>query len=375
VAGIYIHIPFCKRKCHYCNFFSVASQKYKQNFLDALGKEIFLQRSYLAGKEIHSVYFGGGTPSLMDTQEIDHILEEIRKYYILSKDIEIILEANPDDLGKGKIADYKDIGVNRMSIGVQSFHDTDLAYLNRIHSAIQAIDAINEIQSAGFQNVSIDLIYGIPVLSNKQWEENLDKAFSLGVQHISAYALTVEPKTALDILIKKKKLTAPGEEHVIDHFRILMTKMKEKGFIHYEISNFCKEGFYSGHNSMYWSGEHYLGLGPSAHSYNGISRQWNVSGIIDYIDQIKRKDRFFEMEMLTPSQRFNEYVMTSLRTIWGCDLNRIRREFGEEFAVRSSQLAAQFIDSGLMVEKEGVFYLTDEGKLFADGIASELFVE
>ena len=336
MAGIYIHIPFCRRKCHYCNFFSVASLKYKQHFLDALQEEICLQHSYLSGKEIQSVYFGGGTPSLMDPYEIYLISEEIRKYYPLSKDVEITLEANPDDLSRERIRDYIDLGINRISIGVQSFQDADLSYLNRIHSASQAIDAITEVQSAGYKNVSIDLIYGIPGLSNKQWEDNLDKAFSTGVQHISAYSLTVEPKTALDLLIKKKKLPSPGEEEIIDHFRIMMEKMKENGFIHYEISNFCKEGFYSRHNSMYWDGGHYLGLGPSAHSYNGISRQWNVEGIMDYMEQIKRKDRFFETEILTPAQRYNEYVMTSLRTMWGCDVNKIRKEFGEEFGSRFS---------------------------------------
>jgi oxygen-independent coproporphyrinogen-3 oxidase len=375
MAGIYIHVPFCRRKCHYCNFFSISSLKYKQHFLDALHEEIWLQRTYLADQEIHSVYVGGGTPSLMDPSEISKILEEIRKYYILSEDAEITLEANPDDMGKGTVGDYMNPGINRVSIGVQSFHDTDLVYLNRIHSATQAKNAIIEAQSAGFKNVSIDLIYGIPGLTNEQWEENLEIAFKTGVQHISAYALTVEPKTALDILIKKKKLPAPEDEHVIEHFRIMMAKMKENGFIHYEISNFCREGFYSRHNSMYWSGEHYLGLGPSAHSFNGISRQWNVSGIIDDIDQIKRKDRFFETEILTKDQKYNEYVMTSLRTMWGCDLDKIRKEFGTELAVRSWQLAVQFIDSGLMVEKEGVYYLTDEGKLFADGIASDLFMD
>ena len=375
MAGIYIHIPFCRRKCNYCNFYSIASLKYKQHFLDALLEEIYLQRSYLAGKEIQSVYFGGGTPSLMDTSEINKISEEIRKYYTLSKDVEITLEANPDDLGKVRIGDYINLGINRISIGVQSFHDADLAYLNRIHSASQAIDSIIEVQSAGIKNVSIDLIYGIPGLTDEQWEENLEIAFKSGVQHISAYSLTVEPKTALDLLIKKEKLAAPQEEYVIGHFRIMMKKMKENGFIHYEISNFCREGFYSRHNSMYWNGEHYLGLGPSAHSYNGISRQWNVAGIIDYVDQIKRKDRFFETEILTPVQRHNEYVMTSLRTMWGCDLNKIRQEFGEECAVRNSQLAIQFITSGMIVEKNGIYYLTDEGKLFADGIAADLFME
>lgn len=375
MAGIYIHIPFCRRKCHYCNFFSVASVKYKQHFLDTLREEIFLQRAYLSGKEIPSVYFGGGTPSLLDPSEISQIYEEIRKYYTLSKDVEITLEANPDDLGDGRIGEYIKLGINRISIGIQSFHDTDLAYLNRIHSASQAITAIKEAQSAGFRNISIDLIYGIPGLTNEKWEQNLEIAFKTGVQHISAYSLTVEPKTALDLLIKKKKLPEPEEEDVIDHFRILMAKMKGNRFIHYEISNFCMEGFYSRHNSMYWSGDHYLGLGPSAHSFNGVSRQWNIANIIEYIDQIQRKDRFFEKEILTPVQRYNEYVMTSLRTMWGCDVNRIRKEFGEEFAVRSSKSAVQFIDSGLMIEKKGIFYLTDDGKLFADGIAAGLFME
>jgi oxygen-independent coproporphyrinogen III oxidase len=374
MAGIYIHIPFCRRKCHYCNFFSVASLKYKQHFLDALREEIFLQRDYLSGKEILSVYFGGGTPSLLDPSEISQIYGEITKYYTLSKDAEITIEANPDDLVDSRIGEYLKLGINRMSIGVQSFYDADLVYLNRIHSASQAINAIKETQSAGFRNISIDLIYGIPGLSNEKWEYNLEIAFKAGVQHISAYSLTIEPKTALDLLIQKKKLPAPEEEDVIDHFRILMAKMKENRFIHYEISNFCKEGFYSKHNSMYWSGDHYLGLGPSAHSFNGISRQWNVASLIEYIDQIQRKDPFFEKEILTQVQRYNEYVMTSLRTMWGCDLNRIRKEFGEEFVSRFSFLVSRFLKSEQMIEKEGIFYLTDEGKLFADGIASDLFV-
>jgi oxygen-independent coproporphyrinogen-3 oxidase len=297
------------------------------------------------------------------------------KYYTLSKDAEITLEANPDDLGDGRIGEYIKLGINRISIGVQSFHDTDLAYLNRIHSASRAVNAIKEVQSAGFKNISIDLIYGIPGLTNEKWEQNLEIAFGTGVQHISAYSLTVEPKTALDLLIKKKKLPAPEEEDVIDHFRILMAKMKGNRFIHYEISNFCKEGFYSKHNSMYWSGDHYLGLGPSAHSFNGISRQWNVASIIEYMDQIQRKDRFFEKEILTPVQRYNEAVMISLRTMWGCDLEKIRHEFGEEFASRVTRHASRFIESGMMVEKNGIYYLTNEGKLFADGIASDLFME
>jgi oxygen-independent coproporphyrinogen III oxidase len=375
MAGIYVHIPFCRQKCHYCNFFSVASLKYKQHLLDALLEEIFLRRSYLAGKEIQSLYFGGGTPSLLEPSEIGRISDGIRKYYSVSKDAEITLEANPDDLDKERIREYMNLGINRMSIGVQSFHDADLDYLNRVHSASQAMNSITDVQDAGFTNVSIDLIYGIPGLTTEQWEENLGIAFKTGVQHISAYALTVEPKTALDLLIKKKKLPPPLEENIVEHFRIMMLKMKENGFIHYEISNFCREGFFSRHNSMYWNGEHYLGLGPSAHSYNGISRQWNISGIIDYMDQIKRGDRYFETEILTPTQHYNEYVMTSLRTMWGCDLHKIEKEFGDKFASRFLSLVPRFLISGHVIEKQGIYYLSDEGKLFADGIASDLFMD
>jgi oxygen-independent coproporphyrinogen III oxidase len=375
MAGIYIHIPFCRRKCHYCNFFSIASLKYKQHFLEALHEEIYLQRAYLAGKEIKSVYFGGGTPSLLDPAEISNVLSEIRKYHLLCDDPEITLEANPDDVSTVLLSEFKQTGINRLSIGIQSFYDDDLEYLNRIHSSEKAINSVREAKKAGFGNISIDLIYGIPTLTDEKWRKNLEIAFSMDVQHISAYSLTVEPRTALDVLIRKKKLPAPAEERIIDHFRLLMEVMRNNKFIHYEISNFCREGFYSKHNSMYWNGEHYLGLGPSAHSFNGSSRQWNFASVIEYIDQVKRKDRFFETEILTKDQKYNEYVMTSLRTIWGCDLNKIRDEFGEEFAVRSSQFAVQFIESGMIVEKEGVYYLSDEGKLFADGIASDLFMD
>jgi oxygen-independent coproporphyrinogen III oxidase len=374
MAGIYIHIPFCKRKCHYCNFFSMASTRYRQLFLDALTEEIWLQRDYLDHKEIRSVYFGGGTPSLLEIDEIRHIQEEIRKYHVVSRDAEITLEANPDDLAADKPAKYLEAGINRLSIGVQSFHDEDLKYLNRIHSVRQSIDAVKLAKEAGFGNITIDLIYGIPGLSESRWEENLQKAFSLDIQHISAYALTVEPKTALDLLIRKQKLPGPVEEETVSQFRILMDRMKKNGFIHYEISNFCRKGFVSLHNSNYWSGEHYLGLGPSAHSYNGISRQWNVASVVEYIDQIKKKERFRESEILTKEQKFNEYVMTSLRTMWGCDINKVRQEFGEEPASSIQYLASSYISKGMMTEQKGIYTLTDEGKLFADGIASDFFI-
>lgn len=374
MSGIYIHIPFCRRKCHYCNFFSLASQKYKERFLAALKEEIFLRKNYL-DQEVESIYLGGGTPSLLKIKEIESILNSIRGYNAMAEKVEITLEANPDDIDPMILREYLGIGINRLSIGVQSFFDDDLEYLNRIHSGQRAEDAVRQVKEAGFTNVSIDLIYGIPTLTDEKWENNLKKAFSFEVPHISCYSLTVEPNTALDLLIRNKKLPAPGEEQVIGQFRILLRMMKEQGFEHYEISNFCKKGYYSKHNSMYWKGIPYLGLGPSAHSFNGVSRQWNISGLVQYIDLVERNEPFFESEILTPVQQYNEYVMVSLRTMWGCDIHKIINEFGNETGTWFTVHVTRFVESGDVVEKEGVYYLTDNGKLFADGIASELFLE
>jgi oxygen-independent coproporphyrinogen-3 oxidase len=375
MSGIYLHIPFCRRKCHYCNFYSLASLKYKDRFLEALKEEIFLQKNYLESKPVESVYLGGGTPSILQVQEIHSILEELGKYFQLDKNCEITLEANPDDVDTDILKEYKLIGINRLSIGAQSFFDDDLEYLNRIHSGQAAEESVLRAKEAGFSNISIDLIYGIPTLTEEKWRKNLEKAFSLDVPHISAYSLTVEPKTALDLLIRKKKLPGPEEENMLRHFRILLQMMKEKGFEHYEISNFCKNSMYSRHNSMYWNGGSYLGLGPSAHSYNGTSRQWNISNLVQYIDQINRNDLFFESEELTPVQKYNEYVMVSLRTMWGCDTRKILHDFGEESVAWFTVQVARYLESGYVFEEKGVYFLTDEGKLFADGIASDLFLE
>jgi len=375
MPGIYIHIPFCRRKCHYCNFFSLASLKYKERFLDALKEEIFLRKNYLDRTPIESIYLGGGTPSILQISEIEAILNGFRKYFNLAENMEITLEANPDDLDPDILREYRNLGINRLSIGVQSFFDDDLQYLNRIHSGQRAEESVLQAKEAGFSNISLDFIYGIPTLSAKKWQKNLEKGFSLEVPHISAYSLTVEPKTALDLLIRKKELPGPAEEQIVEHFRILLRMMKEQEFEHYEISNFCKKGSYSRHNIMYWNGTSYLGLGPSAHSYNGTSRQWNISNLVHYIDQINRNDMFFESEELTPLQQYNEYVMVSLRTMWGCDLNTIDERFGKEVAAHFSRLAYRYLTSGQMIEKTGIYYLTDEGKLFADGIAADLFLE
>lgn len=375
MSGIYIHIPFCKRKCHYCNFFSLASLKYKERFLEALKEEIFIRKNYLNGKPIESIYFGGGTPSILQISEVDDILKNIKNYFLLAENCEITLEANPDDIDIALLQEYRNLGINRLSIGVQSFFDDDLLYLNRIHSGKRAEDSILQAKEAGFSNISLDLIYGIPTLTAEKWKHNLETAFSLDIPHISAYSLTVEPKTALDLLIRKKKLPAPEEEQVLDQFRIQLRMMQEHEFEHYEISNFCKNKLYSRHNSMYWNGATYLGLGPSAHSYNGISRQWNISNLIYYIEQISRNELFFESEELSLIQKYNEYVMVSLRTMWGCDLNKIANRFGTETADHFLNLVTKYLASGDLIEKSGIYYLTDEGKLFADGIASDLFLE
>lgn len=375
MAGLYIHIPFCRKKCHYCNFYSLASVKYLDAFYDALLEEIYIRRKYLEGKKIQSIYFGGGTPTFVNQDIIRQALQSISKYYSIAVDPEITLEANPDDINNSLLREYKDIGINRLSIGVQSFFDDDLKYLNRLHSAGQAYQAVMEAKSAGFENLSIDLIYGIPTLTNEKWTQNLQKAFSLDIPHISAYSLTVEENTALYILIQKKALTAPTDEQMIGHFRILQDKMKKHDYLHYEISNFCKTGYYSRHNSMYWTGEHYLGIGPSAHSYNGVSRQWNVSNILQYVDLIARNDRFYQTENLSDIQRFNERVMVSLRTMWGFNLNKTREDFGENTASHFLRSVSRYIKSGDMVERDGIYTLTDKGKLFADGIAADLFLE
>jgi oxygen-independent coproporphyrinogen-3 oxidase len=375
MAGIYIHIPFCRRKCHYCNFFTMASLKYKDRFLDALKEEIYHRKNYLNGTLVESIYLGGGTPSVLQIPEIDSILKDFRKYFMLAENTEITLEANPDDIDPGILREYRNLGINRLSIGVQSFFDDDLQYLNRIHSCLRAEESVIQAKEAGFTNISIDLIYGIPALTNEKWQKNLEKAFSLEIPHISAYSLTVEPKTALDLLIRNKKLPGPAEEDIVNHFRILLQMMKEHEFEHYEISNFCQKGFYSRHNSMYWNGTPYLGLGPSAHSFNGTSRQWNISNLVQYIDLINRNEPFFELEELTRVQKYNEYVMVSLRTMWGCDLKTIAKQFGEKPVDHFSKLASRYLQSGEMIERSGIYYLTDEGKLFADGIAANLFLE
>lgn len=374
MAGIYIHIPFCKQKCHYCNFYSTVSLKYRDAFIDALNREIISRKNYLYNEKVTTIYFGGGTPSMLSINEITQIITTLKDNYNVSDIVEITLEANPDDLNKELINNLKNYTpINRFSIGIQSFFDDDLTYLNRVHNSKQAKKSIEQIISAGFQNITIDLIYGIPTLTEKKWKENLNIFFDYNIPHLSSYSLTVEQKTALHVLIKKKKLANIDEVQSIAHFKILMEEVEKQNFTHYEISNFAKEGYYSKHNSIYWLGGHYLGLGPSAHSYNGYSRQWNVMNIKKYSEELITENIVDEIEKLTTDQMYNEYVLTSLRTSWGCDIEHITNIFGSEFSNHFLKNIESSIINKKIVCSANTYTLTNEGKLFADGIASSLF--
>ena len=369
MAGLYLHIPFCKSKCAYCNFFSVVSEKQRADFLEALKREAVMRKDYLGGEEVRTVYFGGGTPSLLEPLEILGILEILDKNYnITTAAAEITLEANPDTVSKESLLAYKSIGINRLSIGIQSFFDDDLQYLSRKHDSKHALQVLDWAQEVGFQEITLDLIYGIPTLTDEKWRKNLEIFFSTGFNHLSAYALTVEDKTALGQRINKGVAAPVSEDATIRQYGILCEMTGNHGFEHYEISNFARPGHYSKHNTIYWKGEKYLGLGPSAHSFDGVSRQWNVASVKDYCD-----NHTFEREELTLDDRYNEYVMTALRTCWGCDIDYIKQNFGEKYAQKFEKGVKNHILTGKMFQKDQKFILNNPGMLFADGIAAELF--
>lgn len=374
MAGIYIHIPFCKAKCHYCNFFSVASARYRPGFVSNLIRELEVQHAYLGDEEVGTIYFGGGTPSLLSEGELMRIFDALYNHFRILDKAEITLEANPDDIDQEWIDDIRKSPVNRLSVGVQSFFDDDLQFLNRIHTAEETRDALKRLQDKGMDNLSIDLIYGIPGLTDEKWQQNLETFNSFSLPHLSAYALTVEHKTALDVMIRRKQVKGPDEDASITHFKALQAFMQSKGYIHYEISNFALEGFYSKHNSLYWAGGHYLGLGPSAHSFNGHSRRWNKASMKEWFSLNEYFTESFEEEVLTREQRYNEYVMTSLRTIWGCDLKLVKNEFGDAFHAHLLTQAGRYLENDMLYEDRQRLFLSPEGKLFADGIASDLFI-
>lgn len=374
MAGIYLHIPFCKQACHYCDFHFSTSLQYKDEMLQALVREIKLQKNYLQSETIETIYFGGGTPSILDPGDINLLLDTISGIHTVASDAEITLEANPDDLYKAKVDALRQTPINRFSIGIQSFFDEDLAWMNRVHRANEAEAAVKRAQDAGFENITVDLIYGYPLLTDQKWRYNLNMVFQLGVPHISSYSMTVEPDTALASFISKKKQPAMNEQQSAEQFNVLMDAMQANGFEHYEISNFCKPGHYSRHNSNYWKGSKYLGIGPSAHSYNGETRQWNVANNGKYIQSILQNDIPAETETLTETDRLNEYIMTSLRTMWGLDIDKLNAIA----AASANQLlitAQEYFERGWITQKEKTIYLTPTGKLYADQVAAGLFFQ
>jgi oxygen-independent coproporphyrinogen-3 oxidase len=374
MAGIYLHIPFCKKACHYCDFHFSTSPQYKDQMLTALSQEMTLRKNYLAGEQIETIYLGGGTPSLLSADEIQVLIGGITDLFEVSPAAEITLEANPDDLNPQKVRELRQTLVNRLSIGVQSFFEEDLKWMNRAHSAGEAQSSIKRVQDAGFENITADLIYGYPLLSKPKWEQNIQQLIELNIPHISSYSMTVEPATALSAFIKKGEQKPMDEGQSAAQFLILMEQLIEAGFEHYEISNFSKPGLYSKHNSNYWEGTSYLGIGPSAHSFNGESRQWNISNNSKYIDQIGLKKIPAEIEILSTENRINEYIMTSLRTSKGMSLKKITERFGSDYSNEVRDGLESFADKNWINLKDQIVTLTTDGKLFADHIASELFI-
>lgn len=389
MSGIYIHIPFCKQACYYCDFHFSTSLKKKEELVEALATELRLRKNELKNQTVETIYFGGGTPSLLRIEELRFLMGEVYKNYTVTENPEITLEANPDDLvlvqaqSKTLFEDYKTIGINRLSIGIQSFFEDDLKSMNRAHNAQEARQCLEE-ATKHFNNITIDLIYGIPNMSLEKWNQNLQIAFGFGVNHISAYALTVEPKTALDSFIKKGSYPPLDEQLALSHFEHLMMETKRQGFVQYEISNFGKPDYFSKHNTSYWQGKSYVGIGPSAHSFNGKERSWNLANNTKYIQSIQAGNLPLTSEKLTLNDRYNEYIMTGLRTIWGVSLGLIETDFGKDYKNHLLTEAKDFIQKGLLAitlsdldeKKKGVekLIITEKGKFLADGIAAELFM-
>ncbi|WP_291116572.1 radical SAM family heme chaperone HemW [Flavobacterium sp. UBA6135] len=373
MSGIYIHIPFCKQACHYCDFHFSTSMKKKDEMVLALAKEIQLRKEEFKNDIVETIYFGGGTPSVLAIEDLRLLIDEVYTNYNVIENPEITIEANPDDLSNNRIIELSNNRINRLSIGIQSFFEEDLKMMNRAHNAEEAKKCLEE-ATQHFDNISLDLIYGIPGMSNEKWIQNIETALSFGIPHISSYALTVEPKTALHSFIQKGIILPPEDEVAQEHFEILVEKLEEAGFIHYELSNFGKENYFSKNNSSYWLGKKYIGIGPSAHSYDGEKRGWNVSNNTLYIKSIQDGKLPFETEILSKTDRYNEYVMTGLRTIWGISLDRIQTEFGQTYLDYLNQQAAKYIEDHLLFVDENILRTTRNGKFLSDGIASDLFL-
>lgn len=379
MAGIYFHIPYCKQACIYCNFHFSTSLKSKAALVSALGKEMELQKDFFVEDQkksdpvIQTVYFGGGTPSLLSAEEIVSLLRKTGQLFSLASDAEVTLEGNPDDLDKEKLQSLKKAGINRLSIGIQSFFDEDLQWMNRAHNANQALQCIQDVRETGFLNFSADLIYGTPTLTDKRWQENMDQMIAMQVPHLSCYALTLEPHTPLEHFIRHKKYPPLDEIQSARQFEMLMESLEAAGYTQYEISNFALPRQQSKHNSNYWKGIPYLGIGPSAHSFTGKTRQWNVANNALYIRAIEEDKIPSEKEILSPVMQLNEYIMTSLRTTEGCRLDVVEAKWGNKQSQRLEIESEKFISDGQMILQSNHLVLTRKGKLFTDRIASELF--
>ncbi|WP_084680228.1 radical SAM family heme chaperone HemW [Chryseobacterium luteum] len=372
---IYIHIPFCKQKCSYCNFHFSTSLNFKDEMIRAMKTEIRLRKDELQNKSLKSLYFGGGTPSILSADEINSLIDEVLKYFTFDNDIEVTLEANPDDLDKNFLKQLAQSPVNRLSIGTQSFFEEDLILMNRAHNASEAESSIKRAQDFGFENLSIDLIYGSPTSNLEIWKENLNKTIALEVPHISSYALTVEPKTALENWISKGKVASPREDDQNKEFYYLSDFLKDNGFEHYEVSNFAKPGFYSRHNSAYWKYKEYLGIGPSAHSYNGFDvRSWNVANNQQYIKKLHTGILAKEEEILSQYDQFNEMIMIGLRTIWGVDLESLKNKFNDQIIEHFQYEIKSKIEEGILITEDNHLKIPEKHWFMADGIASDLFL-
>lgn len=372
MSGIYIHIPFCKQACHYCDFHFSTSMKKKEEMVQALAKEIAMRKNEFQDEIVETIYFGGGTPSILETSDIRFLIDEVYKNFKVADNPEITLEANPDDLSKDRIIELSNHRINRLSIGIQSFFEEDLKLMNRAHNANEALECL-KIATQYFDNITADLIYGIPGLTNEKWKQNIETLLDLGIPHISSYALTVEPKTALEKFIQKGSIPAPDDSVAHEQFLMLVDILEQNGFVHYELSNFGKPDYFSKNNSAYWLGKKYIGIGPSAHSYDGINRSWNIANNTLYIKSIQEDKLPHEIEQLSITDRYNEYVMTGLRTVWGVSLERIEKEFGKSYLDYLLQNADKYRIEEKLELKDTILKTTRKGKFFCDGIASDLF--
>ena len=373
MAGIYIHIPFCKQACHYCDFHFSTSVQNKTQLLEALVQEIQLRQKDWQDEPIETIYFGGGTPSVLTVEELHFLLDAVYANFQVIAVPEITLEANPDDLSPEYLLALSQTKINRLSIGIQSFFDADLQLMNRAHNAEQAKQSLS-FATQYFDNITLDLIYGMPNMTNDQWLQNIETALSYGIPHISCYALTVEPKTALHNYIQKGQMPPLDEALAAEHFKLLVKLLEANGFVHYEFSNFGKPNYFSQNNSSYWLGKKYLGIGPSAHSFDGQSRSWNVSNNAKYIKAIQNQELYSETEILSLTDRYNEYIMTGLRTIWGVSLDKVEKEYGVNYINYLNKQIQSHVQNGLLKIENGILTTTAKGKFLCDGIAADLFV-